>query len=138
MFDPRNIFFFLLIIFSFSACEIENELPINEIRQTPRISVLPTTTVEADENSTINFEVNLSWDFPKEVRVDYQTIAETAEETVDFLGQNGTILFAPGEISQIVAVPVIGDNIFEGDETLKLELANPCLLYTSPSPRDRG
>ena len=115
----------LLVIFSFSACEIENELPINEIRQTPRISVLPATTVETDENSSINFEVNLSWDFPQEVSVDYQTIAETAEESIDFLGQNGTILFAPGEASQIVSVPVIGDNIFEGDETLKLELANP-------------
>ncbi len=125
MYNIKNTCFFLLIVLSFSACEIENELPINEIRQTPRISVLPATTVETDENSSINFEVNLSWDFPQEVSVDYQTIAETAEEAVDFIGQSGTIVFAPGEASQIVSIPIIGENIFEGDETFKLELANP-------------
>ncbi len=125
MFHIKNSYYLLIILLIFSACEIENELPTDEIRQAPKITILPATTVEADEDSTIDFEVMLSWDYIQEVKVDYQTIPETAEEAVDFIAQNGTITFAPGEASQIISIPVIGESIFEGDETFKIELANP-------------
>ncbi len=125
MFHIKTSFYLLIVLLIFSACEIENELPVDEIRQAPKITVLPATTVEADEDSTIDFEVMLSWDYTQEVKVDYQTIEETAEEAIDFVAQNGTITFAPGEASKIISIPVIGESIFEGDETFKIELANP-------------
>ena len=117
------LFFTMLLVFT--ACEIENELPVDEIRQTPRISVSAASVLEADENNTLDFSVELSWDFPQEVQVDFQLIGETAEASVDFENISGTITFAPGEALQIVSIPVIGENVFENDETLKIELFNP-------------
>ncbi len=115
----------LVVCLGLTACEIENELPTNEIRQTPRISIAAASVVEADENNTIDFEVALSWDFTQEVKVDYTTIAETAQDAVDFEPSSGTITFAIGETSKIISIPVIGENVFENDETFKVELTNP-------------
>jgi len=117
------LFFTTLLVLT--ACEIENELPIDEIRQAPRITVSAASVVEADENNTLDFEVTLSWDFPQEVKVDYQTIPETAEEVIDFLNTSGTLTFAPGEAARTISIPIIGENIFENDETFKIELSNP-------------
>ncbi|MFK7980774.1 MAG: family 16 glycosylhydrolase [Saprospiraceae bacterium] len=117
--------FIITVLLGLTACEIENELPINEIRQAPKISVAAASVLEADENNTLDFEVALSWDYTQEVKVDYTTIAETAEEVLDFEASSGTITFAAGEVTKIVSIPVIGENIFENDETFKLELANP-------------
>lgn len=125
MFYTKTPYYFLLLTLIFFGCEIENELPVDEIRQAPKISILPATTVEADENSSIDFHVNLSWDYTQEIKVDYLTIGETAEETIDFIPKSGTLTFAPGEATQIISIPVVGENIFEGDETFKIELANP-------------
>jgi len=115
----------LVICLGLTACEIENELPIDEIRQAPRISISAASVVEADENNTIDFEVALSWDFTQEVKVDYTTIAETAEEALDFEPTSGTVTFAIGEASKIISIPVVGENLFENDETFKIELSNP-------------
>ncbi len=117
--------FLFTTLLALTACEIENELPTNEIRQAPKITVLPASVVEADENNTLDFEVTLSWDYTQEVKVDYVTIPETAEEALDFQSTSGTLTFSPGEASRTVSIPVIGENIFENDETLKLELSNP-------------
>jgi len=62
-------FLILISILSFIACEIDNELPVNEIRQAPKISISETSVLEADENNTIDFEVALSWDYTQEVKV---------------------------------------------------------------------
>ena len=118
-------FLILISILSFIACEIDNELPVNEIRQAPKISISETSVLEADENNTIDFEVALSWDYTQEVKVDFQTIAETAEADFDFQSTSGTITFAVGEAVKTISIPVIGENIFENDETFKVELANP-------------
>jgi len=109
------------------ACDISNDLPdpATEIRQQPKISVLEAVTTETDEMGVLEFTVELSWDFPQEVKVNYSTIAETAEADKDFVNATGTITFAPGETTQIIRVEVIGENAFEGDETLKVELSNP-------------
>lgn len=115
----------LVIVFCFAACEIENELPVNEIRQAPKISVLAASVVEADENNTLDFQVELSWDYTQEVSVDFETTPETAEDILDFLSTKGTITFAVGESVKIISIPVIGENLFENDETLKIELSNP-------------
>lgn len=119
---PIMIILCLVCIF---ACEIENELPTDEIRQAPKISILAATTTEQDENNSIEFTVELSWDYPQEVQVDYQTIAGTAEAETDYVETAGTLVFVAGETSKIVSITVLGENIFENDETLELELSNP-------------
>ncbi len=117
--------FILVAFLSLTACEIENELPVNEIRQAPKISISAASVLESDENNVIEFEVALSWGYTQEVKVDYTTIAETAEDALDFEPSSGTITFAVGEAAKTISIPVFGENIFENDETFKVELANP-------------
>ena len=57
--------------------------------------------------------------------MNYTTLDETAEAGEDFISTSGTLTFAPGETEQIVSIDVLGENIFENDETFKLELSSP-------------
>lgn len=54
--------------------------------------------------------------------VDFATANGTATSGSDYSATNGTLMFAEGETSKTVAVPVLGDNIFEPDETFLLNL----------------
>ncbi len=116
---------FALLLISFSACEIENELPVDEIRQAPQISISDATSTEADENTIMEFEVKLSWDYDLEVQVDYKTKDVLAEAGKDYTEGEGTLTFAPGETSKMIPIEILGENIFEGTERFKVELSNP-------------
>ena len=58
--------------------------------------------------------------------VDYATADGTAKSGKgrDFTAVVGTLTFAPGEVSKTIAVPILDDNLFEGDETLTVTLTN--------------
>ena len=62
-------------------------------------------TVGSHETITAGYEV-------------YTASGYTATPGVDYTATNGTLTFAPGEISKTVAVSVIGDTAVEGDEVL--------------------
>ncbi|HEX7315053.1 MAG TPA: Calx-beta domain-containing protein [Pyrinomonadaceae bacterium] len=59
------------------------------------------------------------------VSIDYATSDGTASERSDYIIQSGTLTFAPGETSRTVRIPVVDDNLVEGDETFNLSLSNP-------------
>ena len=59
------------------------------------------------------------------VTVDFSTTDGTATAGLDYRATNGTLVFAPGQLSRTFTVPVIDDNIGEGDEFLGLFLSNP-------------
>ncbi len=58
--------------------------------------------------------------------VDYATADGTAKSGKgrDFTAVAGTLTFAPGETSKTIAVPILDDNLFEGDESLTVTLSN--------------
>ena len=58
------------------------------------------------------------------VSVDYTTIDLSATAGDDYLAQAGTLYFAAGETSQTITLTLIDDAIFEGDESLSLQLSN--------------
>jgi subtilisin family serine protease len=61
------------------------------------------------------------------VTVDYQ-VAGGGTATgggVDYTLANGTLSFAVGQISATIPVPTVNDTLFEGPETIVLQLANP-------------
>ncbi len=43
----------------------------------------------------------------------------------DFTAANGTVTFAPGETSKTIQVTVVGDAVYEPDETFTVGLSNP-------------
>jgi hypothetical protein len=59
------------------------------------------------------------------VSVDYASTDNTALAGLDYTAASGTVSFADGETSQIFAVTILGDTLFEGDEDFDLTLSNP-------------
>lgn len=57
--------------------------------------------------------------------VNYTTVDGTATAGTDYAASVGTLSFAPGESSKTINIPIINDNVFEGNETLSLVLSNP-------------
>jgi len=59
------------------------------------------------------------------VSVSFATSDGTALNGLDYLGTNGTLTFAPGQLSASFRVPIIDDTIGEPNEQLTLTLLNP-------------
>jgi hypothetical protein len=71
------------------------------------------------------FTVTLASPLATPVTVDYGTSDGTASVSDnDYLATSGTLSFSPGETSKPVIVDVIGDMVFEADETFFVTLSN--------------
>src|SRR5205823_11549834 len=62
---------------------------------------------------------------PKTVLVNFATAAGTASVGTDYRSTNATLVFLPGETSKTVSVPVLGDILWEFDETFLVNLSSP-------------
>jgi hypothetical protein len=69
------------------------------------------------------FTITLSQPSPQTVTVNYATSAFTAAAAVDYTDVSGTLTFAPGETAKTVAVPVINDTMYEGEELFYFDLS---------------
>lgn len=92
----------------------------------PNISVTDVTLVEGNNlQRNFIFTISLSERSNLPVNVSYNTSDGTATEGSDYIGNQGTLTFRPGEAFKNVAVTVIGDHEFEADESFFLNLTNP-------------
>ena len=73
---------------------------------------------------TMVFDVTLSIAPTSTVTVNYSTTDGTARTGVDYSGLSGTLTFLPGQTSQTIRVPVLGDNLAEPNETFFVNLSN--------------
>ena len=94
----------------------------------PVLSLSGAEVVEGDGTFSPNMEfvVTLSEVATTDVIVDYQTLAGTADESLDF---NQTLLtdrlvIAAGERSGVITITILGGTLPEADESLILELTN--------------
>ena len=71
------------------------------------------------------FVVSLPGLAPGTVSVNFSTADGTASAGSDYEAVSGTLVFAPGETSKTVSVPVHGDAALEPDETFTLTLSSP-------------
>jgi hypothetical protein len=71
------------------------------------------------------FTVSLSTPSALPVTVDFATAPGTATSPADFAAQTGTLTFAPGTTTQLITVAVVGEAIFEANETFVVNLTNP-------------
>ena len=92
----------------------------------------PTFTVSdaeaAEDDRHLEFTISLSESIPVWSRVKYSTADGTAtkgEDYVETKSRGPGVEFNAGETSKTVQVPLIDDNVFEGDETLTLYLTEP-------------
>lgn len=90
--------------------------------------VISDATVGVEGNSGISavatFTVTLSRPSALTVTADVSTIDGTATGGLDYQILNSSISFAPGELTQTISVPIIGDTLPEANETFFVVLTN--------------
>jgi Calx-beta domain/RTX calcium-binding nonapeptide repeat (4 copies) len=92
----------------------------------PSVSVANVSLAEGGSGSQpVTFTVSLAKASPLRVSVAYATADGTATAGRDYTATSGTLVFAPGQTSKTVAVPILGDATYEADETFTLTLSNP-------------
>jgi Ca2+-binding RTX toxin-like protein len=107
---------------SFKTLVVRTDDPAYSTPVLPKISVSDKTVTEGDGTFEVTFI--LSAPSEKEVRVDYTTVAGTANAGEDYAPLSGTLTFAPGETSRTVTFGVIDDLIIESAESFGVELSN--------------
>jgi chitinase len=96
----------------------------------PALTISDGTLVEGNSGQTqMNFTISLSAVSGLSARVSYSTVNGTAKARVsatdgDFLRTTGTLTFAPGETSKQITVEILGDTLYESDETLNISLTS--------------
>lgn len=102
----------------------------------PAITVADTSVIEGNRGSSqMVFTLVRSGNLARSSSINYITTSGTAWAYSDFTPVSGTIVFAPGETSRQVRVPVSGDTLVESNETLLLNLS---LATNATLPRTRA
>ena len=84
----------------------------------PALAVAGASLAEGNAGTqSLSFTVTLANRTPLRVSVAYATANGTATAGSDYTATSGTLVFAPGETSKTVAVPILGDTAYESDET---------------------
>jgi hypothetical protein len=98
---------------------------VNDDQPPPTASIGDVTVTEGDSGTTsATFTVQLSAPSASPVTIDFATIDNTAFAGSDYVSTQGTITFAPGQTTQTLTVPVIGDRTNEASESFSVLLAN--------------
>ena len=83
-------------------------------------------------------KVNRTGDISGTTSVNFASANGTATAGSDYTAVSGTLTFAPGELSKNISVPILNDNIFEGNtsETFSVNLSAPTggAFLTTPNP----
>ncbi|HMJ90265.1 MAG TPA: Calx-beta domain-containing protein, partial [Candidatus Acidoferrum sp.] len=61
----------------------------------------------------------------EEVSVDFSATGLTATHGLDFIGTNFTVVFPDGVTTATVVVPILNDELLEGNETISVVMNNP-------------
>lgn len=104
------------------------------IQGLPKPALSVTGGTQAEGNSGVqpmSFTVTLAKASPLKVSVAYATTDGTATAGSDYSTASGTLVFAPGQKTKTVTVPIVGDTVFEPDEAFTLTLSSPVNATTA-------
>ena len=92
----------------------------------PTVSINDVSVTEAiRETVSATLMVSLSAASGLATSVEFATADGTAVAGSDYTAQSGTLVFAPGETSNSVTVPVLADRLVEANETFVVNLSAP-------------
>jgi chitinase len=92
----------------------------------PMISISDTSVNEGNSGtSSAVFTVTLSSVSGKTISVNYTTANGTATSPSDYVATSGTVTLNPGQPSQSITIPVVGDTVIESNENFFVNLSNP-------------
>lgn len=90
------------------------------------LSIDDVTLNEGDAGTTVfDFNVNLTHPGLDPIEVGYATLDGTAAAGTDYLAASDSVIFNPGEQQKSIAIDVITDQLYEGDEDFQVILNNP-------------
>jgi urease beta subunit len=93
---------------------------------TSTITIAAATVTEGNSGTvSAAFNVTLSTPTSSTVTVDWATANGSATANGDYMANNGTVAFNPGEVSKQIVVQVVGDVAVEPSETYSVNLSNP-------------
>ena len=116
---------FLLMIVTVVACKKSGSNGGGN-QPDPAISISDMILFEGNSGTTdFEFTISLSGSSAKEISVAWNTEAGTAKAGEDFTTVTSqTIVFKPGETQKKLIVPVIADDLREGNDTFTVKLSN--------------
>ncbi|HBX68549.1 MAG TPA: hypothetical protein DEH25_03975 [Chloroflexi bacterium] len=82
-------------------------------------------TYQVDEGNEAVISVELTAASSDLIQVDYTTVDGTAVSGTDYVAISGTLTFPAGTTVQTFTVQTIGDDVYTGNRSLKLNLSNP-------------
>jgi Tol biopolymer transport system component len=126
--NESDKFFGLNLSNANNGAVIENSATVTIANDDPilRLSINNVTVTEGNSGtSNAVLTVTLSSATTEPITVDYTTVNGTAIAGSDYTATSGTLTFAPGVTSQTIAVPILGDNLYENNETFAVTLSNP-------------
>ena len=92
----------------------------------PTVSIANASTTEGNAGfRELGFRITLSAAQTVPVSVKWSTANGTAVSGADYAARSGQVMFAPGQTSRTVVVPVVGDKAVEPDETFRVHLSQP-------------
>jgi hypothetical protein len=90
----------------------------------PTLSISDVSTPEGNTGThAITFTVSLSAASNQPITVAYATANGTAAAGSDYQAASGTLTFAPGETTKTITVAVLGDLVYEPNETFAVNLS---------------
>jgi hypothetical protein len=91
--------------------------------EAPAVSISINDITVNEATGTASVTVTLSNPSTNSITVDYATADNTTEGS-DYTSGSGTITFAPNETSKTIEIPISNDGVYEGSETLYVNLSN--------------
>jgi hypothetical protein len=89
------------------------------------IQARPVSQLEGNTNGTPTFlSIQLDQSQSLPVEVDFTTISGTALAGEDFLPVAGRLYFAPGQRTNLIAIPIVGDRRLERNEVFSVDLSD--------------
>ena len=118
--------FVSVLALTLSGCDLSLSVDDKSESQSPTLTVNDNSTFEGDSGrKSLNFTVNLNKKVTETVSVDYSLTGIQATVGSDFVDKSGTLKILSGELSAVISVEIIGDNVEEEGETFSLNLSNP-------------
>lgn len=100
-------------------------LTILDDDNSPSITINDVSVTEGNQGTQfVSFLVRLSAVSAQQVTVNYSTADGTATAGSDYEAASGTLTFPPSTLSRKVSIQITGDTIFEGDETVFVNLGS--------------
>ena len=91
----------------------------------PVVSIADASVSEGNAGATLSFAVKLSKSWKQPASVSYATANGSASSPGDYAAVNGKLTFAPGETEKTISVSVVGETLYEQDETFTVVLSGP-------------